>query len=341
MLYDADADDEHARLCSAAGIAAGHHAAPVMCELDGALWPLADVLRTHAPQVVDCTRLPCTLPTGAWDVPPTAGDRADRSPQTGSADRGVWLVAGLNPYRLLDAGYRRFLDLVAGQVAREHRQRAGLRGGAPPRRGAGRARSREDRVLQQHQPRIPHAAHADARRRSKTRSRGTQARCAGDDLAIGAPQLRCACCKLVNALLDFSRIEAGRVQARYEPVDLGAVHRRAGRASSARRIERAGLRLEVDVPTLLVAGLRRSRDVGEDRPQPALERVQVHLRRAASAWRLRAVGDATSSWPSTTPASASRRTSCRACSSASTASGRARRARTRAPASAWRWCRSW
>ena len=28
--------------------------------------------------------------------------------------------------------------------------------------------------------------------------------------------------KLVNTLLDFSRIEAGRVQARYQPVDLAA-----------------------------------------------------------------------------------------------------------------------
>ena len=36
---------------------------------------------------------------------------------------------------------------------------------------------------------------------------------------------RCACCKLVNTLLDFSRIEAGRVQASYEPTDLAALTR--------------------------------------------------------------------------------------------------------------------
>ena len=34
--------------------------------------------------------------------------------------------------------------------------------------------------------------------------------------------------KLVNTLLDFSRIEAGRVKASFEPIDLGAVHRGTG-----------------------------------------------------------------------------------------------------------------
>jgi hypothetical protein len=41
--------------------------------------------------------------------------------------------------------------------------RARLRARAPARRGAGRARPRQDRVLLQRQPRVPHAAHPDAR----------------------------------------------------------------------------------------------------------------------------------------------------------------------------------
>ena len=53
--------------------------------------------------------------------------------------------------------------------------------------------------------------------------------------------------KLVNTLLDFSRIEAGRVQASYEPTDLAALT--ADLASSFRSaIETAGLRLVVDCP---------------------------------------------------------------------------------------------
>ncbi len=55
--------------------------------------------------------------------------------------------------------------------------------------------------------------------------------------------------KLVNTLLDFSRIEAGRSQAVYEPVDL-AIYT-ADLASAFRSlIEQAGLSLVVDTPPL-------------------------------------------------------------------------------------------
>jgi PAS domain S-box-containing protein len=55
--------------------------------------------------------------------------------------------------------------------------------------------------------------------------------------------------KLVNTLLDFSRIEAGRIQASYEPTDLALLT--AELASVFRSaMERAGIRLVIDCPTL-------------------------------------------------------------------------------------------
>ncbi len=55
--------------------------------------------------------------------------------------------------------------------------------------------------------------------------------------------------KLVNTLLDFSRIEAGRTQAMYEPTDLAALT--TDLASSFRAaMEKAGLRFTVDCPRL-------------------------------------------------------------------------------------------
>jgi len=55
--------------------------------------------------------------------------------------------------------------------------------------------------------------------------------------------------RLVNSLLDFSRVEAGRMSALFEPVDLAAVT--AELASSFRSaVERGGLALEVDCPPL-------------------------------------------------------------------------------------------
>ena len=83
----------------------------------------------------------------------------------------------------------------------------------------------------------------------------------------------------MNSLLDFSRIESGRVQARYVPTDLAAYT--ADLASLFRSaIERAGLELVVDCEPLPEPRLRRPRDVGEGRPEPALERVQAHVRGA-------------------------------------------------------------
>jgi PAS domain S-box-containing protein len=55
--------------------------------------------------------------------------------------------------------------------------------------------------------------------------------------------------KLVNTLLDFSRVEAGRIQAHYEPTDLGTYT--AQLASMFRAaVENAGLQLIVDCPPL-------------------------------------------------------------------------------------------
>jgi signal transduction histidine kinase/DNA-binding response OmpR family regulator len=55
--------------------------------------------------------------------------------------------------------------------------------------------------------------------------------------------------KMVNALLDFSRLEAGRIQTNFESTDLAALTRDI--ASSFRSaIERAGLKFDVDCPPL-------------------------------------------------------------------------------------------
>ena len=84
--------------------------------------------------------------------------------------------------------------------------------------------------------------------------------------------------KLVNTLLDFSRIEAGRMQANFEPVDLPAFT--AELASSFRStIERAGLRLVVDCRPL-PEQVYVNRDMWEKVVLNSdFERLQIHLRR--------------------------------------------------------------
>lgn len=66
--------------------------------------------------------------------------------------------------------------------------------------------------------------------------------------------------KLVNTLLDFSRIEAGRVQATYRPVDLASLT--AELASLFRAAcEKAGLRLIVRCDPAALAGCATFVDV--------------------------------------------------------------------------------
>ncbi|HEY3744001.1 MAG TPA: response regulator, partial [Bryobacteraceae bacterium] len=55
--------------------------------------------------------------------------------------------------------------------------------------------------------------------------------------------------KLVNTLLDFSRIEAGRIQASYEPTDIAALTAELGSVFRS-AVERAGMRLIIDCPAL-------------------------------------------------------------------------------------------
>lgn len=68
-----------------------------------------------------------------------------------------------------------------------------------------------------------------------------------DLLAVHRNTLRLL--KLVNSLLDFARVQAGRATATYEPADLAALT--SDLASAFRSaIERGGARFEVDCPPL-------------------------------------------------------------------------------------------
>ncbi|WP_240468422.1 SpoIIE family protein phosphatase [Streptomyces dangxiongensis] len=242
-------DDGTARLTGATGIAAGHPAAPAVLAADApdGVWPTR-LLAGGDATVVPLDGDPfADLPCGDWSEPPVEALVVPLL-QRGSEPYG-FLVAALNRYRVLDQGYRGFIELTAGHIAS----------------GIGSARS-----YQAQQKRAEELAELD---RAKTtffsnishefrtpltlimgpveelRSRFADA---DEDVRqeldlIHRNGLRLG--KLVNTLLDFSRIEAGRMQARYEPVDLAAVT--AELASVFRSaVEKAGLAFDVDCPPL-------------------------------------------------------------------------------------------
>ncbi|HXI28140.1 MAG TPA: ATP-binding protein, partial [Vicinamibacterales bacterium] len=163
-----------------------------------------------------------------------------------SGARAGRLVVGLNPRRPFDEAYRNFLALVADQLgtavanARAHeeeRQRAAALAAID------RAKTAFFSNVS-HEFRTPLALMLGPVENLLAEVNGpltARQRTDIDILQRNSGRLL----KLVNALLDFSRIEAGRAQATYAPTDVTALTRElAGAFQSA--IEQAGIRFDVD-----------------------------------------------------------------------------------------------
>lgn len=241
--------DEHgeAVLAGVSGVAPGHPAAPQILP-EGALsaWPI-EKLAQGENELIDLDGESMDLPTGAWPEPPVQALVVPLL-QQGGVPVG-FLVAGLNRYRKLDDGYRGFVGLVAGYIA------AGV--GSARSYQAQQQRAEELAELDRaktaffsnvsHEFRTPLTLILGPIEELRGRAAGLDEQARQELELVHRNGLRLA--KLVNTLLDFSRIEAGRMQARFEPVDLSTVT--ADLASVFRSaIERAGVAFTVDCPPL-------------------------------------------------------------------------------------------
>ncbi len=157
-------------------------------------------------------------------------------------------MAGISPRLILDEGYKGFLDLLAGQIAASI---ANAQAYDEERRRA-EALAELDRAKTAFFSNVSHEF-----RTPLTLMLGPAEDALADEDGPLLPRQRerveilhrnaLRLLKLVNTLLDFSRIEAGRVQAVYEPTDLATLT--ADLASVFRSaVERAGMELIVDCP---------------------------------------------------------------------------------------------
>ena len=120
LFYLLDDDGRHARLAATTGLEAGSVAAPHRIDLGDktdASWPLRRVVDTAAADLVkDISEKFGPLPGGPWPESPEAALIVPIAAPGQSGPTG-FLISGLSPRRVLDADYRSFLDLVAGQIA--------------------------------------------------------------------------------------------------------------------------------------------------------------------------------------------------------------------------------
>jgi signal transduction histidine kinase/CheY-like chemotaxis protein/anti-sigma regulatory factor (Ser/Thr protein kinase) len=239
-------DDATGELVLAASSPLGAQPAPRTGGPGG--WPLDEAIALGQPvRVTDVRARFGDLPAGGWSASPAQAVVLPLAFETGGP-AGV-LVAAASAGRALDEAYESFLTLVGQQTA-------ALVTGAV----AYQAQQRRAEELAEldraktvffsnvsHEFRTPLSLITGPLEELRAALPDPGAAVARELDVIDRNAQRLS--KLVNTLLDFSRLEAGRMQPRFEAADLAALT--AELASSFRSaMDRAGLAFEVDCPPL-------------------------------------------------------------------------------------------
>ncbi|HEX3440560.1 MAG TPA: response regulator, partial [Pseudolabrys sp.] len=252
MIYMVEPGTQTARLAGLSGIDPGHPAAPPELPLDAPhAWPLAEVLRDHKPHLVTDLggAFHADFPSWPWRHPPKQAVVLPVQ-SSGETGRAGFLIVGLSPVRLFDDGYAGFLNLVSGQIAAA----IGNAEAYEQERRRAEALAEIDRAKTaffsnvSHEFRTPLTLMLGPLEEVLAKPRDA-VRDENRSLVEIAHRNGVRLLKLVNTLLDFSRIEAGRVQGSYEAVNLSVLT--ADLASNFQSaIDRAGLQLLVDCQPL-------------------------------------------------------------------------------------------
>jgi PAS domain S-box-containing protein len=253
LIYFINRVGGQARLTASCGVDPGGELAPQWVELSEAarsthFWPFMEAFSGHATIVRDLESQ--GLPGGAWPEPtntalvlPLANSGQEQQP-TG------FLIVGASPRREFEDQYQGFFELVASSIASAISHARSYE----EERGRAEALAEIDRAKTAFFSNVSHEF-----RTPLTLMVGPLEEMLADRQISLVPENRerlemvhrnsLRLQKLVNTLLDFSRIEAGRIQAVYQPVDLaGLTIELASTFRSA--VERAGMRLIVDCKSI-------------------------------------------------------------------------------------------
>ncbi len=249
-IYFAEPDGESLLLVGSTPLGQPHSAFPKrITRGEPTPWPFAEVIADKSVRVLDELEalFGDRFASGAWDRGPQQAALIP-IPARGETGRHGVLVVGLNPFRKFDNSYRGFLTLAAGEIAASL---ANAQAYEDERRRA-EALAELDRAKTLFFSNVSHEFRTPLTLMLSPLEE-LLARPVDDVLPHHRALIEVAhrnslrLLKLVNSLLDFSRIEAGRTQASYEPIELGVFTSEL--ASNFRSAcERAGLRLVVDCP---------------------------------------------------------------------------------------------
>ncbi len=239
-------DGTEANVCSTAGVSGPTPLLPETIVFAESDWLFAEAARTGEMVEVAIPPHMENVPCGAWPVPPT---QAVVVPIDPAGHRIGFLVLGVSPRKRLDGDYRSFLSLIGGHVTtavgdaralEEERKRAA-------------ALAQLDYAKTQFFSNVSHEF-----RTPLTLLLGPLEDLLADGSSVGtevkktlqvAHRNALRLLRLVNSLLDFSRLEAGRTRAVYVPTELGTFTSEL--ASTFRSAtERAGLEFKVECQEL-------------------------------------------------------------------------------------------
>ncbi|MGI4748930.1 MAG: ATP-binding protein [Janthinobacterium lividum] len=249
-LEPQDRTDRRYRLAASVGVSSGTAATPDTIELDAMLpWPVAVATRSKVPELVDgLAPMLDAMQCGPYEEPPDAAFVVPIS-LPGSGLPVAMMIAGASARLPIEDGYRGLYELVGAAVGAAL---ANAQAFEDEQRQA-EALAAIDRAKTAFFSNVSHEF-----RTPLTLMLGPieEALADGADLpALQRERLQVAhrnalrVLKLVNSLLDFSRIEAGRMTARFEPINLAnlTIELTSNFRSAC---ETAGLELVVDCPAL-------------------------------------------------------------------------------------------
>jgi PAS domain S-box-containing protein len=249
LIYMLGADGKWLTKAAETGFTTAHLAAPASVPVDDAgeaVWPFRGVIESgNAILVEDLSSRLTGLPKGEWNHEPGCAILLPIAQRGQPRPSGVF-VAGLNPYRKFDDDYRGFVSLLSDQI-----------GGALANAVAYETERRRaedlaelDRAKTQFFSNVSHEFRTPLTLMlgpldevlSEGRQRLTPDRY---EQLVVARRNALRLLKLVNTLLDFSRIEAGRLQAMYQPTELGKFTQEVSSVFRS-AMEKAGLAFSVE-----------------------------------------------------------------------------------------------